>query len=543
MQQALSSYVPSMAIATAAAASSHLPVPLEEIFKRVRLSLVEFNAQDVYQICTTIYNNDTIGMLQDPEFMRGLSSAFKRSDQSVLSPFQANLVNDVFLKANVVAMPKDVAMPEPDAVSPESLINVLRAMNITKRRDEKKMSETLRLMFPMLEEFSPSQLSLTISELSWLKCTEGPFMNRLAKRALEVCDDLSELDISVITKSLCYCHGVQHSILLRVFSLVEARCKAFQSEDFINVLHGLNSIGPKYSKTLNVLVDHALENVENMDCNSLTAFLVCFASLDYRNRTNIEIFGEALIEVAEDLKEKDLIEAFTALCRLQLLTPHVFAIFSGLLLHYVPTMDPRNIAPIIDICSSVPHKSDMLMMALLERSAECTRILTPGQLGDILSLIAHYPPARQHRIVPLFGRQTRMRMDLMGPEQLAGCIKGLSNLGYAEPELYLQACETFFRFGFKDFSLLEPMLQGLSLAPASVSPGAVKILASYTAPLAHGMTLQQVERANKYLCTLNCEDQWVYKKLAERVRNFIKDVTPDMPQDLQLLLQKGAVQT
>ena len=540
MQQALSSYVPAI-LATTTASTSSLPAPLEEIFKRVRYCLVEFNAQDIYQVCSTIYNTDTIGMLQDPEFMRGLSSAFKRSDQTVLSPFQANLVNDVFLKANVISLPKDVVMPEPDAVSPESLINVLRAMNITKRRDEKKMAETLRLMFPMLEEFSPSQLSLAINELSFLKCTEVPFMNRLAKRALEVCDDLSELDISIITKSLCYCPGVQHGILLRVLNLVEARCKAFQSEDFINVLHGLNAVGPKYGKALNALVDKALDNVENMDAISLTAFLVCFTSMDYRNRTNVEIFGEALVEVAEDLKERDLIEALTALSRLQLLTPHVFAIFSGLVLHYVPTLDPRNIASIIEICSTVPHKSDMLMAAILERSADCTRILTPGQLGDILNLIANYPPARQHRIVPLFGRQCRMRMDLMGPDQLAGCVKGLSNLGYAEPELYLQACETFFRFGFKDFSLLEPMLQGLSLAPASVAPPAVKILASYTAPLAHSMTLQQVERANKYLCLLNCEDQWVFKQLAARVRTFIKEVTPDMPEDLQLLLQKGAL--
>lgn len=163
--------------------------PLEEIFRRVRLSLVEFNAQDVFQVCSIAHNMDTLGMMQDSEFMRGLSTAFQRSDQTVISPFQASLVAETFRKANINISPKELAVPEEDACSPESLLNVLRQMNITKMRDEKKLSATCLLMFPMLDEFSPSQLSLAITELSRLKCMEKSFMSRLAKRVLQVADE------------------------------------------------------------------------------------------------------------------------------------------------------------------------------------------------------------------------------------------------------------------------------------------------------------------------------------------------------------------
>ncbi|RNC31288.1 putative mitochondrial RNA binding complex 1 subunit, partial [Trypanosoma cruzi] len=135
MLSALSTAAPA-AIASAVATR---PAPLDHIFQRCKLNLVEFTAQDIYQVCTTAYNMDTIGMTQDPDFMRGIHDAFRRSDQTVLSPFQANLIADTFRKVGIISTPNEVAVPEEEAVSPESLIMVLRTMNITKQRDERKM--------------------------------------------------------------------------------------------------------------------------------------------------------------------------------------------------------------------------------------------------------------------------------------------------------------------------------------------------------------------------------------------------------------------
>lgn len=514
--------------------------PLEEIFRRVRLSLVEFNAQDIYQICAVAYNMDNLAMMQDPEFMRGLHAAFQRSDQTVISPFQANLVADTFRKANIIAMPKDVALPEEDAVSPESLLNVIRQMNITKTRDERKIEKVLLLMFPMLDEFTPSQLSLTIAELSRIQCVDKQFMARLAKRILQASDDLNTLDVSLTAMSLACIPGIQHNLLVQLFQVVEDRSSEFLPEDYINVLRGLNVLGSKFVRVFGVLVQQGLAKVESMDAVLLTHFLTCFVTMDYRNREHIEIFADALVELAEDLSERDLVQAFIALQRLNLLSQPVFGALAAYALHYSKRMDPRNIAPIMDICSSVSYNSELLMKSLLDRAAELTRALTPAQLGDILEIVCLYPPAREHPLVQLFGKQCRMRFEIMSPPALASAVKGLANLGYSDPELYSQAAETFFRFGFKDFSLLEPILQGLCLSGTPPPPVMAKVLASHLAPMAHSMSLHEVERANRYLTHLRIEDEWVYRQLAARVLNFIKEVTPDMPQELQILMQKGA---
>jgi hypothetical protein len=115
----------------------------------------------------------------------------------------------------------------------------------------------------------------------------------------------------------------------------------------------------------------------------------------------------------------------------------------------------------------------------------------------------------------------------------------LAHLGYGDPAFYLRATETFMRYGFKDFSQLEPILQGLCIT-AQCPPAMVRALASHVGHMAHSMSLHQVERANRYMVRLNCEDDWVFKQLAARVFNFVKEVTPEMPQEMQVLLQRGA---
>ncbi|RNF22478.1 uncharacterized protein Tco025E_03078 [Trypanosoma conorhini] len=537
MLSALSCAAPA-ALATAVATR---PAPLDHIFQRCKLNLVEFTAQDIYQVCTTAYHMDTIGMTQDPDFMRGLHDAFRRSDQTVLSPFQANLIADAFRRVGIISSPKEVAVPEEEAVSPESLIMVLRSMNITRQRDERKMNTVLKLMFPILEEFSPTQLSLTVTELARLKCQNTDFLGKLAKRIIEFNDDLSPLDISLTAMSLAYCPGVSHNILRRVFQIVEERMGEFQPEDYVNVLHALNALGPKFLMTFRRLVECGLEHVENMDAVTLTNYLVCFTTMNYRQLEHVEIYADALVEVATDLSERELVQAFIALQRLNLLSDTMFGTMASCAMRYAAKMDPRNIAPIIDICSTVPHPSEPLMKALLDRAMECTRILSPNQLGDILNLIGLYPPAREHPIVQMFGKQARLRLDLMGPEPLAGATRGLANLGYADPEFYIQAAETGFRYGFKDWWLLEPILMGLSIT-AQCPPSMVRVLASHLAPMTRSMSLLDIERANRYMKRLGCEDDFVYKAMASRVLQFVKEITPDMPEELQILLQRGAVE-
>lgn len=517
------------------------PASLDYLFQRVKHHMVAFNAQDVYQVCTTMLNSDSIGMMQDADFMRGIADAFSRSDQTVLSPFQSNMIADVFRRVGIHTSPKEVMVPtEEDAISPDSLIAVLVSMNVTKTRDERKLEEVLRHMTLLLDEFVPTQLSQAIVELGRLRCSKADIMARLAKRFVSVAAQTSVADVSLVVKFIGQTRGVPHSVLRSVMALVDARVEEFLPEDYLNCLQGLYIAGGQYMKAFTRLVEAGLEHVENMDATTLTHYLLCFTVLEYRQREHVEIFADALVEVAVELDERGLVQAFLALKRLNLLSEVMFSTMVSCLIRTAPTMDPRNIASVMDVCSTTPHNSDELMAILLDRALECTRILPPYQLAEILDCIALYPPARAHPIVPAFGKQAKLRVELMGPDPLAMATSGLARLGYNDTEFYMLAAETGFRYGFKDWSQLEPVIMGLCLAE-EVPVSMVKVICSHLAPMCKSMGMADIERANRYMTKLRCEDEYVFRAMAGRVMHFVKEITPDMPEELQTLVQRGAV--
>lgn len=82
------------------------------MFERIKLNMVSLNAHDVYSLCTTAFHSDTIGMLQDADFMRGLADAFTRCDQSLLNPFQSSLIADTLRRAGINVSPNSLSVPE-----------------------------------------------------------------------------------------------------------------------------------------------------------------------------------------------------------------------------------------------------------------------------------------------------------------------------------------------------------------------------------------------------------------------------------------------
>ncbi|GET93576.1 hypothetical protein, conserved [Leishmania tarentolae] len=530
-----------MSVFSSAVSTGKNLASLDYIFQRIRLNLVAFNAQDVYQICTVVYNNDTLGMLSDAELMRGIADAFQRSDQRVLNPFQTSLVMDTLRRAGINTSPKEVMVPEEEAISPETLLNVLRAMNVHGgTRDERKIDEVLKNIPLVLDEFSPTQLSLALCELAKLRCTNAEAMNRIAKRLFQNTDDLSIMEVSLTTAALAKTRGMPYATLRRAFALSEQRLDEFQPDDYVNVLLALQTAGKQYSRTFVKLVEVALGKVENLDAVTLTQFLVTFTTLEYGKREHLEIFADALVDVASDLDQTHLVQSLIALQRLDLLHEELFSALASCLMRYAKTLEPRFIASVMDICSGLSHSTDRLMHVLLDRALECTRMLHPNDLADILDIIALYPGARGHALVEVFGRQARLRLELFSPVALSRATRGLAHLGYRDADYYTQAADTGFRFGFKDWSFLEPILMGMCFNE-EVPVRTVKVLASFVSQMAKSMSLQEVERANRYLVQLKCEEDYVYRSLANRVMHFVKEITPDMPQELQVLVERGAV--
>jgi hypothetical protein len=525
------------------ATSSTLPArvkafnPLAEIFRRVRISVVEFTAQDIYQICAIAYNRDTIGMMMDAEFMRGLSSAFQRSDQTVLSPFQANVVVEVFHKAGLHVKAKELAVPEEEMVSPESLLTVLKAMLANNNRNEPQMAQVIKLMVPLLSEFSPIQLAQTVKVLSLLQCHDRAFMGSVVKRACEMASDLSTVDITAIATSAAL-GKLQHNVLNMIFGVVAERCREFQPQEWSQCLQALSVAGPKYTGTLTILVSEGLEHVESMDAATLAAFITAFVTMEFKDKATVEIYLDSLIDKISDLGERVAVQTFQSVHELGLMSQHIFDCFVACLSNYARVMDPRNIPLVMDVCSHSPFKAEGLMSILMDRSVDCVHVLAAGQLGDILEICGLYPPAREHRIVQILGKQASRRLDQLGPNPLAKAVSGLAMLGYDNNEFYLEAAAVYHRWGYKDFKQLEPILIGLCIN-AGVEKRQVAILGSHLYGMTKQMSLVEIERANRYMNRLGCEEERVYRALADRVRIFVKEVTPDMPQDLQLLLQRG----
>lgn len=535
--------VPALTFTTSLATSSAGASPLEQIFHRVRLNMVHFTAKDIYQLCTIAYNADSVGMMRDADFMRGIGDAFARCDQSVLTPFQTSLITDTLRQAGINISPKEVAVPEEEAVSPESLLNVLVAMSVARKRDERKITKVIQLMSPMLDEFTPTQVSLAISELARLECLNGDILSRLAQRFFQFKDQVEALDVSVAAKGLALSRGVPLHTLRRMFALVEEYLPQFQPEDYLNVLKGLQRLGPLYMKPFTTLVTAGLNHVENMDAGTLAQYMICFTTMEgYRPKEHIEIFADALVDVATDLSEQELVQTFVALKRLQLLNDELCTVILSGLMSYAYEMSPRHIAPVMDVCSSLSQPTDSLMRVLLDRATECTRVLSAYQLAEILEIIAQYPPAKEHPLVEMFGKQARLRIEIMSSEDLARATRGLATLGYKDAEFYAQVAETAFRYGFKGWSQLEPIMLGLCISDSSSCPiTTVKVITSHLAPMARSMNMAEIERANRYLVVMQCEEDYVYRALAHRVMQFVKEVTPDTPEELQILLQRGAI--
>jgi hypothetical protein len=512
--------------------------PLDAMFRVVRQQLVEFNAQDIYSLCVTCVSGaDTLAMMQDPEFMRGLKSSFERSEQAVLSPFQVGVVNDTFSKAGLHVTAKDVAIPEEDTISPESLLNVLQSMYATKTRDDRTMTKVVRMMVPLLDEFAPVQLVSAVKLLSMLKCSDIANMGKFGKRAAEIRDDLSPLDVATIATALAYTKDMPHHVLQGVFELVEQRCAEFKQDDFATVLQGLHAAGPRYVKTLTAMVNAGLEHIEEMDVNCLSYYLSCFVSMEYKDRVHIEIIVDGIIEKCNELTERQLVSTMQAVLALDLMSSNIFGSLAARCMQCAMAMDTRHIALVMDVCSAVPHETDVLMTRLMDRTAECFMLLGGNQLGAVLDILATYPPARDHVVLQVLGKQVKRRLNVLSPPALAQCVRGLSMLGYADPEFYIDATMTHLRWGFKDYTLLEPVLNGMCVS-GNADPSVVKLLASHIGPMATQMTMHEVERANQYLNRLQCDEDRAFKALANRVRVFCKEVTPDMPQELQLLLQR-----
>jgi hypothetical protein len=512
--------------------------PLEGLLRRVRHQMVFLTAKDIYSLCTTANSGDPLGFFQDPEFMRSLHAMFTRSDQTVLSPFQVNVVADTLKRAGLRVVANDVVVPDHETASPETLCNALQMMLTNKRRDDRSITEICHMMAPLLPEFSSIHLALAARLLSMLQCTDKNFLGRLGRRAADIKDDLSPVDLSTIVASLCFSQ-VQPLVLFQLFKACEERISEFKADDVILILKGLNAAGPKFVATLAAFTEFAMDDIEALDAVVLSHFVNCFVTLEYSNRAHIEIVADAVADRLDQMPELQVVGAMQALVKLNVLQ-NVFSMFQERLLGLAPKMDCRNVCAVMDCCSQMQDDSALLMASLMDRAADNFMMFSSNDLGDIMEVLSTYPNAKGHRIVEAFGKHVRRRMDLLGPPPLAKCVHGLSMLGYADPQLYAEAAATHIRWGVKDYTILEPILHGLCISGPVSDPKIVTILATYVKPLSKRMTLHEVERANRYLTSLGCTDEWVFRALAERVRVFIKEVTPDVPEELQALLARAA---
>lgn len=84
---------------------------------------------------------------------------------------------------------------------------------------------------------------------------------RLTHRALQDDSTLNTGDVSLLTKSLALVKGVPFNLHRRMMSLIEYHLDDFQPEDYLNVLKGLQALGPRYCHMFGKIVEAGLDNV------------------------------------------------------------------------------------------------------------------------------------------------------------------------------------------------------------------------------------------------------------------------------------------
>ncbi|EPY33682.1 hypothetical protein STCU_02084 [Strigomonas culicis] len=478
--------------------------------------------------------------------MQALGDAYKRAEHRVLSPFQTSLIVDTLRRAGVYMNGTEMALPEDDeAITPELLLNMLISMNVNKTRDERQMQAVMEKLLRLLDECTISQLLSMVRELSQLQYSSADAFTKIVKRVLkenEATDELTTMDICYLVAEAASVRGVPHLVMRRLVHLQEAQQEHFQLEDYRNVLRAFSFLGPAYRLHFNRLVEHGLQFVESMDSMTLMGFLTLFEPMNYSQRDHVEIYADALVNLASDLKEQDLVRAFVVLQRLDLMDEGVFAIMANCLLYFANNLDYRNIVPVIEVCSHVGHNSDELMKVMMGRIMECLRVLNAVQFAALVESIALYPPLKERPwLIEAFGKQATLRADLMTSESMALTAKGLAQMGYRDSDFYVLAYQISIRYGFRRWCDLEPILMGLCFAPETCKPEMTKVLASHVSQMARSLSLPEVQRAHRYMTTLQCEEDYMYRALAGRVLHFVKEITADVPDDIQVLLQRGSI--
>lgn len=544
MQSALTTTVLPVVAAGALTHSALLtprPPILAHLFRRIQLSLVPFTAHDVYLLCSTAGHHDSLGMMSDADLMRAIRDAFVRADQSLLTPFQTSFISDTLRRAGVVVEPRAVTIPdEEEAITPESLLAVLHAMCVTRTRDERTIEQVMAKMNRLLNDFVPLQLAQVVIDLGTLRYPGAELMTRLTQRLLPHADELRVSELTAMCFHLARTPGVPRQTVSQLYQRALKHVSEFDVEDYEHILRGLCILGPSYRGMFNQLVTHGLDFVETMNALTLTHYLHGFTVMDYRERAHIEVYADALVDVASELGEKELIDALVSLHRLNMLGALLFDTMQTCVMRYAARLSLPYAIRVMDVCSQTPHSSEELMTVLMHRLGEGWRSLTALQLGAVLDVLALYPPARQHALVPLLGRLARVRLEVMSPTSLAQATRGLAQLGYDDAEYYRVAAETGFRYGFKDWTFLEPIVMGLCLS-GDTSITMVKTVAAYLSPMTRSMSVAEIERAYGYLRQLRCEEEFIYRSMATRVTQFVKEVTPDMSEALQALLQRAAL--
>ncbi|EPY40422.1 hypothetical protein AGDE_03506 [Angomonas deanei] len=478
--------------------------------------------------------------------MRAIGDCFSVTDQSVLNPFQLNTVIKC-LKVGGILVPKPSAVvpTDEDAISPQSLLEVLKFMAVNHVRDERKMKEVVKAMSNILEEFTTSELLDTLHELGNLQYAYPFFVEQLVKRVLASGEELTTMDLSGMFKALGKVRGVRPATMRRVFAEMEKKIGDMDLQDYRNVLEVLQMHGSTFAKELRTLTNAGLERVETMDAATLLAFLKVFALVRYDNRIHIDIYGDAILDVISDLGETNLVDAFVATQHLDLLSEEFFRVMTTALLHYMANLTPQYVSTVADVCSRVPHDSSEIMSALLQRVAQCVRFFSPVQLSRVVEVIGDYPPAKEDEfLVMALGKQCFLRMEVMDTQHcLPGVMRGLASLGYRDPAFYVAAVQLAQRYGFKSFSAIEGSIIGLTFTPDEVPPSMVKIITSNIASLAKTLSLAEVRRAYHYMTVFHVEEDYVYRVLATRVLQFVKEINSEVPEDIQVLLQRGTMST
>lgn len=435
--------------------------------------------------------------------------------------FTATTVTDATSSRPSPAPIRSEDLATPDEIVSE-LLDVSREFLQSKHLDSARLNRLIVLAVACSGKASAVQIVSMMRSLASVNAQDYQAAAKLSRRACELASSMTLSD-ACLTLSAASRLNVQDS-MSAVVSRVESEAAKLTLKDCSRILDAIDRHHQTVMSNLHHTVQHVCHicqgRVNDLDTRML--LMLVDACARYTIKTPAaKLFVDTLVNhrIAE-VKEGRLLHVLQCVQHMGLLSAPVFQAILARATSLAATMELRQVEQLIDVVSVVPFDASTFMSAIMERLSVDAGQLSSSQLGDVLSLIGSYPPAKQHPVVSSLAIAAKMRVEGMSRATLTTIVLSLVQAGYFGLEFY-QLADVLMtqRGGLKSADELNDWLDALTRTTAADERMQL-IIVTAVKQLSPTLQAQEVDSLRGKLMQLGVKEARAMLRLSERSKTI-----------------------